>query len=77
MDAEYINSLTALITAIGVLGVLVQGWFTRKAITDVAIHTNSIKDELVQEVRLASYAKGRLAGPETKETQESTSDAKG
>jgi hypothetical protein len=64
MNPEYINSIAALFTAVAVMGVMLQGWFIKKAITDVAVHTNSIKDELVAEVRLASFAKGQLAGKE-------------
>lgn len=62
MSPELINSLAALFTAIAVVGVMIQGWFIKTAIQDVSRHTNSMKDELVAEVRLASYAKGELAG---------------
>lgn len=69
MDADIINSVAAVITALAVLGAVVQGWFIRKAVEDVSRHTNSMKDELVAEVRTASFAKGQLSRGEVSNTE--------
>ena len=65
--APIILALTQLIVAIGGVIAIIWGNYKTMAVKavveKVAIETNSMKDELVQEVRKAAFARGVLAEP--------------
>lgn len=59
-----LEGIAQLITALAAFGAMAMGWWNNRKIEQVHIATNSMKDELVNEVRVAALAKGLKQGRE-------------
>lgn len=62
------GDVAQIITSIAALTAAVSSWRNSRKIEQVHKATNSMKDELVREVRIASLAEGRKQGREERET---------
>lgn len=56
--------LAQILTALAAVGAFILSWWNSRKIEEVRHATNSMKDELVAEVRDASLAKGLKQGRE-------------
>lgn len=68
---NFIDSFSNLIIAIGVVLNLYFTFRSLQKIETVHIATNSMKDELVKEVREASLAKGKMQGRQEMKSERS------